>query len=166
MSSIFITSGIIKARAICCSFLPPSKPQNVHSHSMSRTTQGAPEIRRAQSRTSFLTIRNPDKLEQARILYLHSDKTAGEVCRTVGIAQERSRQSDFLPLPDAQFLTVLEPLAQHGVVAVLQPSDELVGAGLTCRCRDPYRVEREVDVPKSDILQSRQMVPRIVLEHH
>jgi hypothetical protein len=36
---------------------------------------------------SFLTIRDPDKLEQARILYLHSDKTAGEVCRTVGIAR-------------------------------------------------------------------------------
>ena len=30
---------------------------------------------------------DPDKLEQARILYLHSDKTAAEVCRTVGIGR-------------------------------------------------------------------------------
>jgi DNA invertase Pin-like site-specific DNA recombinase len=28
-----------------------------------------------------------DKLEQARIMYLHSDKTAAEVCRTVGIGR-------------------------------------------------------------------------------
>jgi DNA-binding transcriptional regulator LsrR (DeoR family) len=30
---------------------------------------------------------DPDELEQARILYLHSDKTAAEVCRMVGIGR-------------------------------------------------------------------------------
>jgi DNA invertase Pin-like site-specific DNA recombinase len=30
---------------------------------------------------------DPDKLEQARILYLHSDKTAADVCRMVGIGR-------------------------------------------------------------------------------
>ena len=29
----------------------------------------------------------PDRLEQARILYLHSDKTAADVCRSVGIGR-------------------------------------------------------------------------------
>ena len=30
---------------------------------------------------------DPDKLEQARILYENSDKTAAEVCKSVGIGK-------------------------------------------------------------------------------
>jgi DNA invertase Pin-like site-specific DNA recombinase len=40
---------------------------------------------KARGRTGGRPRTDPDKLEQARILYLHSDKTAGDVCRTVGI---------------------------------------------------------------------------------
>jgi DNA invertase Pin-like site-specific DNA recombinase len=42
---------------------------------------------KARGRTGGRPRTDPDKLEQARILYLHSDKTAGEVCRTVGIGR-------------------------------------------------------------------------------
>jgi DNA invertase Pin-like site-specific DNA recombinase len=42
---------------------------------------------KARGRTGGRPRMDPDKLEQARILYLHSDKTAGEVCRTVGIGR-------------------------------------------------------------------------------
>jgi DNA invertase Pin-like site-specific DNA recombinase len=42
---------------------------------------------KARGRSGGRPRTDPDKLEQARILYLHSDKTAGEVCRTVGIGR-------------------------------------------------------------------------------
>src|SRR5207253_6911088 len=42
---------------------------------------------KARGRTGGRPRTDPDKLEQARILYLHSDKTAAEVCRTVGIGR-------------------------------------------------------------------------------
>jgi DNA invertase Pin-like site-specific DNA recombinase len=42
---------------------------------------------KARGRTGGRPRTDPDKLEQARILYLYSDKTAGEVCRTVGIGR-------------------------------------------------------------------------------
>jgi DNA invertase Pin-like site-specific DNA recombinase len=42
---------------------------------------------KARGRTGGRPRTDPDKLEQARILYLHSDKTAGDVCRTVGIGR-------------------------------------------------------------------------------
>jgi DNA invertase Pin-like site-specific DNA recombinase len=42
---------------------------------------------RARGRTGGRPRIALDKLEQARILYLHSDKTAAEVCRMVGIGR-------------------------------------------------------------------------------
>jgi DNA invertase Pin-like site-specific DNA recombinase len=42
---------------------------------------------KARGRTGGRPRTDPDKLEQARILYLYSDKTAGEVCRAVGIGR-------------------------------------------------------------------------------
>ena len=42
---------------------------------------------KARGRTGGRPRTDPDKLEQARILYLHSDKTAADVCRTVGIGR-------------------------------------------------------------------------------
>jgi DNA invertase Pin-like site-specific DNA recombinase len=42
---------------------------------------------KARGRTGGQPRTDPDKLEQARILYLHSDKTAGDVCRSVGIGR-------------------------------------------------------------------------------
>src|SRR5262249_2871310 len=42
---------------------------------------------KARGRTGGRPRTDPDKLEQARILYLHSDKTAAEVCRMVGIGR-------------------------------------------------------------------------------
>jgi DNA invertase Pin-like site-specific DNA recombinase len=42
---------------------------------------------KARGRTGGRPRTDPDKLEQARILYLHSDKTAGDVCRMVGIGR-------------------------------------------------------------------------------
>ena len=40
---------------------------------------------KARGRTGGRPRTDPDKLEQARLLYLHSDKTAAEVCHTVGV---------------------------------------------------------------------------------
>jgi DNA invertase Pin-like site-specific DNA recombinase len=42
---------------------------------------------KARGRTGGRPRTAPEKLEHARILYLHSDKTAAEVCRTVGIGR-------------------------------------------------------------------------------
>jgi DNA invertase Pin-like site-specific DNA recombinase len=42
---------------------------------------------KARGRTGGRPRTDPDKLEQARILYLYSDKTAGDVCRMVGIGR-------------------------------------------------------------------------------
>lgn len=42
---------------------------------------------KARGRTGGRPRTDPEKLEHARILYLHSDKTAAEVCRTVGIGR-------------------------------------------------------------------------------
>jgi DNA invertase Pin-like site-specific DNA recombinase len=42
---------------------------------------------KARGRTGGRPRTAPDKLEQARILYLNSDKTAAEVCRSVGIGR-------------------------------------------------------------------------------
>jgi DNA invertase Pin-like site-specific DNA recombinase len=42
---------------------------------------------KARGRTGGRPRMDPDKLEQARILYLNSDKTAAEVCRSVGIGR-------------------------------------------------------------------------------
>jgi DNA invertase Pin-like site-specific DNA recombinase len=42
---------------------------------------------KARGRTGGRPRTDPDKLEQARILYLHANKTAGDVCRTMGIGR-------------------------------------------------------------------------------
>ena len=42
---------------------------------------------KARGRTGGRSRTDPDKLEQARLLYLHSDKTAAEVCHLVGIGR-------------------------------------------------------------------------------
>jgi DNA invertase Pin-like site-specific DNA recombinase len=42
---------------------------------------------KARGRTGGRPRTDPDKLEQARILYLNSDKTAAQVCHTVGIGR-------------------------------------------------------------------------------
>jgi DNA invertase Pin-like site-specific DNA recombinase len=42
---------------------------------------------KARGRTGGRPRTDPDKLEQARLLYLHSDKTAAEVCQTVGVGR-------------------------------------------------------------------------------
>jgi DNA invertase Pin-like site-specific DNA recombinase len=42
---------------------------------------------KARGRTRGRPRTDLDKLEQARILYLHSDKTAAQVCHTVGIGR-------------------------------------------------------------------------------
>jgi DNA invertase Pin-like site-specific DNA recombinase len=42
---------------------------------------------KARGRTGGRPRTDPEKLEHARILYLHSDKTAANVCRTVGIGR-------------------------------------------------------------------------------
>jgi DNA invertase Pin-like site-specific DNA recombinase len=42
---------------------------------------------KARGRTGGRPRTEPDRLEQARILYLNSDKTAAEVCRSVGIGR-------------------------------------------------------------------------------
>jgi DNA invertase Pin-like site-specific DNA recombinase len=61
---------------------------------------------KARGRTGGRPRTDPDKLEQARVLYLHSDRTAADVCRTVGIgrrtlfsylAQVRHRPPGALP---------------------------------------------------------------------
>jgi DNA invertase Pin-like site-specific DNA recombinase len=42
---------------------------------------------KARGRTGGRPRTDPEKLEHARILSLHSDKTAADVCRTVGIGR-------------------------------------------------------------------------------
>jgi DNA invertase Pin-like site-specific DNA recombinase len=42
---------------------------------------------KARGRTGGRPRTDPDKLEQARILYLHANKTAADVWRTVGIGR-------------------------------------------------------------------------------
>jgi len=42
---------------------------------------------KVRGRTGGRPRTDPDKLEQARILYLHANKTAADVCRTVGIGR-------------------------------------------------------------------------------
>ena len=42
---------------------------------------------KARGRTGGRPRTDPDKLAQARILYLNSDKTAAEVCRSIGIGR-------------------------------------------------------------------------------
>jgi len=42
---------------------------------------------KARGRTGGRPRTDPDKLEQARILYLHSDRTAADVCRSVGMGR-------------------------------------------------------------------------------
>jgi DNA invertase Pin-like site-specific DNA recombinase len=42
---------------------------------------------KARGRTGGRPRTDPDKLEQARILYLNSDRTAAQVCHTVGIGR-------------------------------------------------------------------------------
>jgi DNA invertase Pin-like site-specific DNA recombinase len=42
---------------------------------------------KARGRTGGRPRTDPNKLAQARILYLNSDKTAAEVCRLVGIGR-------------------------------------------------------------------------------
>jgi DNA invertase Pin-like site-specific DNA recombinase len=51
-----------------------------------RTAAGRAEAK-ARGRTGGRPRTDPDKLEQARILYLHANKTAADVCRTVGIGR-------------------------------------------------------------------------------
>jgi DNA invertase Pin-like site-specific DNA recombinase len=51
-----------------------------------RTAAGR-AVAKARGRTGGRPRTDPDKLEQARILYLHSAKNAGEGCRTVGIGR-------------------------------------------------------------------------------
>lgn len=51
-----------------------------------RTTAGRAAAK-ARGRTGGRPRTDQDKLEQARILYLNSDKTAAEVCHTVGIGR-------------------------------------------------------------------------------
>lgn len=42
---------------------------------------------KGRGRTGGRPRTNPDKLEEARILYLNSDRTAAQVCRSVGIGR-------------------------------------------------------------------------------
>jgi DNA invertase Pin-like site-specific DNA recombinase len=51
-----------------------------------RTTAGRAAAK-ARGRTGGRPRTDPEKLEHARILYLHSDKTATDVCRTVGVGR-------------------------------------------------------------------------------
>ena len=45
------------------------------------------EAAKARGRTGGRPRTDPDKLEQARILYQNSKKTASEICRTLGIGR-------------------------------------------------------------------------------
>lgn len=69
-----------------------------------RTTAGR-EAAKARGRTGGRPRIDPDKLEQARILYLHSEKTAVEVCRTVGIG--RRTLFSYLTLTKRHAATVI-----------------------------------------------------------
>jgi DNA invertase Pin-like site-specific DNA recombinase len=58
---------------------------------------------KARGRTGGRPRTDPDKLEQARLLYLHSDKTDAEVCRVVGIGR-RTLFSDLAQRKDREVL--------------------------------------------------------------
>ena len=60
---------------------------------------------KARGRSGGRPRTDPDKLEQARILYLHSEKTAAEVCRTMGIG--RRTLFSYLTLTKRQAAAVM-----------------------------------------------------------
>ena len=60
--------------------------QMEHELKAERTAAGRAAAK-ARGRTGGRPRTDSDKLEQARILYLHSDKTAAEVCQTVGVGR-------------------------------------------------------------------------------
>jgi DNA invertase Pin-like site-specific DNA recombinase len=60
--------------------------QMEHALKAERTAAGRAAAK-ARGRTGGRPRTDPDKLEQARMLYLHSDKTAAEVCHIVGVGR-------------------------------------------------------------------------------
>jgi DNA invertase Pin-like site-specific DNA recombinase len=60
--------------------------QMEHELKAERTAAGRAAAK-ARGRTGGRPRTDPDKLEQARILYLHSNKTAAEVCHIVGVGR-------------------------------------------------------------------------------
>ncbi len=61
-----------------------------------------------------------------------------------GVAQKGPRHRQPLPLPLAQFLPFVEPLAQHGVITVRQTRDHRRGTGLLCRRLDAPIAARQL----------------------
>ena len=87
--------------------------------------------------------------------------------RICASAHEGTGEGDLLPLADAEFLTFVEPLAQDRVVAVAQPDDGLVRAGVSRgRLRWPESLRRAVHVAEADVLADRELILGEVLEDH
>src|SRR3989475_2526719 len=95
------------------------------------------------------------RIERAGRLVEHDD---------LRVAHERPRQGHLLPFADAELFAVVEPLAQHGVVAVLQSPDDFVGARAARRRDDPIVIGRRFDVAEPDVLSGRHLVLGVVLK--
>jgi DNA invertase Pin-like site-specific DNA recombinase len=68
----------------CCLAITGAMAQMERELKTERTVAGRAAAK-ARGRTGGRPRTDPDKLEQARMLYLHANKTAADVCRTVGI---------------------------------------------------------------------------------
>jgi DNA invertase Pin-like site-specific DNA recombinase len=70
----------------CCLAMMGAMAQMERELKAERTAAGRAAAK-ARGRTGGRPRTDPEKLEHARILYRHSDKTAADVCRTVGIGR-------------------------------------------------------------------------------
>lgn len=83
---------------------------------------------KARGRTGGRPRTDPDKLEQARILYLNSDKTAADVCRLVGLGR-RTLFSYLAQMREDKTLTI--PPHSNRTYAAIEKTG-MQGA-LTCK---------------------------------
>jgi hypothetical protein len=82
------------------------------------------------------------------------------------VAKERPGQRHALPLSDGEVLAVPELGAEHGVVAVRQPGEELVRAGLAGGGGDRGQVVGVFVAAQPDVVPGRECVVQEVLVDH
>src|SRR5713101_59010 len=83
----------------------------------------------------------------------------------LGVTHERARKRDLLPLPSRKIHTMVEPLAERGVIPLWKPGDELGRAGLSAGDLDPLAVVDVLHVAEPDVFRRGRLVGDVVLEH-
>ena len=93
-----------------------------------------------------------------------SDAVGSSRMIKAGVAQERPRQRDPLPLPAGQIDPAVELWAEHGVVAVRKLGEEVMRPGGLGGSDDRGLVVDQAPVAEADVLPRRQLVVDEVLE--